>query len=130
MFGVPMEIMAWSDDPAMLIRPCVECSKPTGNWCDGWNLHTGGPCLAAERMEGDRWEPGQCTPICTKCDQCLQFCRFCRAERVTAKAGAKAKPAPPRAPAADALTEQQIIDAMAAAGYRFVPSTETEETEA
>ena len=34
------------------------------------------------------------------------------------------------APAADALTEQQIIDAMAAAGYRFVPSTETEETEA
>ena len=107
--GIPMEVLAWGD-AATLNRPCVDCSRVTGCFCDG--------CFAIQRDPDAYWAPGQHTPLCTACDAKHGECHHCRglawvAPRVWGD-GAKgvgadetdpdpappsrAKPAPPRAP--------------------------------
>ena len=55
-----------------LYRPCVDCRRPTGNFCDF--------CLAATRMPDLSWVENQATPFCTVCEKKFRRCGFCRAE--------------------------------------------------
>ena len=68
--GFTMQPLAGSD-PETLSRACVDCGLITGSFCDY--------CLAADRIPEEKWEPGQCTPLCTKCDTKNDgICHFCR----------------------------------------------------
>ena len=67
--GIPMEVLAWGD-AATLNRPCVDCSRVTGCFCDG--------CFAIERDPDAYWAPGQHTPLCTACDAKHGECHHCR----------------------------------------------------
>ena len=104
-----MEVLAWGD-AATLNRPCVDCSRVTGCFCDG--------CFAIQRDPDAYWAPGQHTPLCTACDAKHGECHHCRglawvAPRVWGDGAtgvgadetdpdpappSRAKPAPPRAP--------------------------------
>jgi len=57
-----------------LFRPCVDCWRRTGNFCDF--------CFVAERMPDLDWVENQATPFCTVCDKKFGRCVFCRAELV------------------------------------------------
>ena len=52
----------------VLYRPCVDCGKYTGRFCDF--------CLAVERVPSEQWANGQHTPLCSKCDE-RHACHFC-----------------------------------------------------
>ena len=55
---------------AMLIRPCVDCGRRTGCYCDY--------CKAVDRAPGEVWAPGQKTPLCTACDSEHGACHICK----------------------------------------------------
>ena len=66
----PLEVFAFADDPAILFRPCVDCGKMTGIFCDF--------CLAQDRDPKGKYAPGQHTPLCSKCDRKFDMCHYCR----------------------------------------------------
>ena len=55
----------------LLIRPCVDCGRWTGRYCDY--------CSAEERSPAEAWEAGQLTPLCSVCDNRWDCCHYCRA---------------------------------------------------
>ena len=57
----------------MLVRPCVDCGKRTGNFCDG-------DCDPKILLPKEAWAPGQATPLCSQCEAEKQFCHYCREE--------------------------------------------------
>ena len=57
-------------DGSMLLRPCVDCSRITGRFCDG--------CRAADRIPSEQWADNQMTPLCSRCDNEHEACHFCR----------------------------------------------------
>ena len=57
-------------DSQLLCRPCVDCGKYTGCYCDD--------CLAAERVPSEDWANGQQTPLCSVCDGIHGKCHYCR----------------------------------------------------
>ena len=57
-------------DYDVLCRPCVDCGKRTGRYCDR--------CFAADRLPKEVWAAGQRTPLCTSCDNEYDECHFCR----------------------------------------------------
>jgi hypothetical protein len=66
-----------------LYRPCVDCGKKTGNYCEtllqvGKSLWQGGVCLADENVPSENWAPHQRTPLCTDCERVHGACHFCR----------------------------------------------------
>ena len=65
-----LEVVCTADDPAILYRPCVDCGRHTGCFCDH--------CKAAARIPGEPWAEGQHTPLCRDCDHAHGRCRFCR----------------------------------------------------
>ena len=65
---VPMEVYAHGE-VNVLCRPCVDCGRKTGCFCDY--------CKAADRMPGEMWAQGQMTPLCDVCDN-TKGCHFCR----------------------------------------------------
>ncbi len=77
-----MEIFAMAEEVEMLNRPCVECGKITGNFCEGLSGARGDPCTAARRMPSQIWADGQRVPMCSTCEDQLKFCKFCRSPPV------------------------------------------------
>ena len=69
--GFPIEVIAIGDKD-MLCRPCVDCGKKTGRFCDY--------CKAADRLPDERWAHGQLTPLCSDCDNEHDQCHFCRGQ--------------------------------------------------
>ena len=69
---IPMEIIAVPREgqEGLLLRPCVDCGRRTGSFCDG--------CLAADRFPDEEWALGQHTPLCTVCDRQHNLCHLCR----------------------------------------------------
>ena len=65
-----LEVLAVASDAATLNRPCVDCGRRTGCFCDF--------CLAKDRDPAGSWEEGQHTPLCTECDREHEACHFCR----------------------------------------------------
>ena len=65
-----LEVVCTADDPAILYRPCVDCGRRTGCFCDY--------CEAADRLLGELWVEGQHTPLCRSCDHTHVKCHFCR----------------------------------------------------
>ena len=69
--------------PDMLLRPCSDCGRRTGNFCETrlqkdkqrWQ---GGVCLAAVTVPSEVWAKDQRTPLCTSCEEKHGACRFCR----------------------------------------------------
>ena len=57
-------------DRDMLYRPCVDCGRRTGSFCDR--------CNASSRISDEAWLPGQGTPLCTICDDRFRSCHCCR----------------------------------------------------
>ena len=72
-----MEVLAFGT-PEMLTRPCVDCGKITGSFCDY--------CRAADRMPTQTWAQNQATPLCMTCDRKYDKCRFCRADHAQTQA--------------------------------------------
>ena len=70
--AIPMEIIAIprEGEEGLLLRPCVDCGRRTGSFCDH--------CLAADRLPEEEWVEGQQTPLCTVCDRLHNRCHFCR----------------------------------------------------
>ena len=70
--AIPMEILAVAreGEEDLLLRPCVDCGRRTGSFCDH--------CLAADRLPEEEWVEGQQTPLCTVCDRLHNRCHFCR----------------------------------------------------
>ena len=64
-------------DAATLNRPCIDCGRVTGNYCDSYPRNI---CLARLRKPRERWEPNQRTPFCRECESHEPYCRYCRAE--------------------------------------------------
>ena len=69
---VPMEVIAVPQpgQEHLLLRPCVDCGRRTGCFCD-W-------CYAIDRFPDEEWVTGQHTPLCTVCDQRHNRCHLCR----------------------------------------------------
>ena len=63
-------VIAWSDNPDILFRPCVDCGLKTGYFCDF--------CKAKDRLPNEVWADNQFTPLCTRCDHMYYACHFCR----------------------------------------------------
>jgi hypothetical protein len=64
-----IEVMCYGD-PTLLYRPCVDCGRLTGCFCDF--------CLAVSHEPDAEWVPNQRTPLCTVCDTNFLACHFCR----------------------------------------------------
>ena len=64
-----LEILCFGDTET-LTRPCVDCGRYTGRYCDY--------CLAANRIPSETWAPGQATPLCSSCDGRYDKCHYCR----------------------------------------------------
>ena len=64
--GESLQCMCFGDE-AMFLRPCVDCGRHTGNFCEtldqvghaGWQ---GGVCIAEDRVPSEEWAEGQRTP--------------------------------------------------------------------
>jgi len=54
----------------LLCRPCVDCSRVTGRFCDY--------CFAADRMPEQTWADDQLTPFCSQCEDTHGSCKYCR----------------------------------------------------
>ena len=69
---IPMEVLAVGEEGQenLLYRPCIDCGRRTGCFCDG--------CLATDRFPDEDWLPGQHTPLCTVCDRRHDWCHRCR----------------------------------------------------
>jgi hypothetical protein len=64
-----------------LVKPCVDCGLLTGCFCDGEEFESSGkPCFAEVHhpFSGEQWQPGQRTPLCSKCDAKFGKCHYCR----------------------------------------------------
>ena len=48
-------------DDAGLYRPCWDCGRRTGSWCDGGTAT--GRCSAVAVCPAEQWEQGQATPL-------------------------------------------------------------------
>ena len=59
-----------SSDIETLCRPCVDCGRKTGCYCDN--------CKAKDRVPSEEWADHQQTPLCTYCDRKYDECHFCR----------------------------------------------------
>ena len=70
----PFEVMGFSDDKEAFHKPCIDCGRITGNFCDG--VH--GDCYAEDTNTVDKFQPGQRTPLCTDCERQYTLCRVCR----------------------------------------------------
>ena len=70
--GIPMEVLtvAQEGQEGMLLRPCIDCGRWTGCFCDY--------CYAADRFPDEEWLPRQHTPICSVCDGRHGRCHRCR----------------------------------------------------
>jgi len=79
---VEMEVLAFGDMET-LCRPCVDCGRRTGRFCDH--------CLAKWRIPTEQWHSGQHTPFCSYCEELHDRCRFCRME-AERTAGPAARP--------------------------------------
>ena len=66
------EIVAHGDG-SELFRPCADCGRITGSFCDF--------CLGRERFPQERWSDHQHTPLCSFCDDEHGACHFCREEQ-------------------------------------------------
>ena len=64
-----LEVLAYGDKD-MLRRPCVDCGRYTGRYCDH--------CLAVDRVPSELWASGQRTPLCSSCDNRHDMCHYCR----------------------------------------------------
>ena len=115
----PLYVLAVGDG---LIRPCVDCGRQTGNFCEtllqaGHAYWQGGVCLAADWMPQEEWADGQRTPLCTSCEERYGACRFCRGvQTCTPPSWGRAGPAPEagppgfdrRGPAAEGPRERDV----------------------
>ena len=77
-----MNVLA-SGDATTLYRPCADCGRRTGNFCEtmiqqGAALWQGGVCMACDRMPDEQWAAGQRTPLCRKCEDHAGACHYCR----------------------------------------------------
>ena len=70
----PCEVMSFSDHQEVFNKPCIDCGRITGNFCDG--VH--GDCYAEDTNTVDKFQPGQRTPLCTVCEKHYTLCRVCR----------------------------------------------------
>ena len=68
-----METLAFGDI-SDLCRPCVDCGRFTGRFCDG----VADNCFAAIRVPSEKWCNGQRTPLCGPCENKFDMCHFCR----------------------------------------------------
>ena len=66
----------YEGDDAGLIRPCWDCGRRTGSWCDGGSPT--GKCAAVLACPVESWRPNQATPLCTRCDDLHGRCHSCR----------------------------------------------------
>ena len=57
-----------------LCRPCVDCGKYTGRYCDGLAFD----CFAKDKVPAERWCEGQRTPLCSTCEWASEVCHYCR----------------------------------------------------
>ena len=57
-----------------LCRPCVDCGKFTGRYCDGLAFD----CFAKDHVPSERWCEGQRTPLCSTCEWTSEVCHYCR----------------------------------------------------
>ena len=57
-------------DIETLYRPCVDCGRKTGSYCDF--------CKAKDRVPSEKWAERQQTPFCTACDYKYDACHFCK----------------------------------------------------
>ena len=69
-------LMAYEGDDVGLIRPCVDCGRRTGSWCDAGTQDS--VCLARACEPGEAWGNTQGTPLCTSCDSRHGKCHYCR----------------------------------------------------
>ena len=69
------ELSVMGDD-AGLYRPCWDCGRRTGSWCDGGTAT--GRCSAVAVCPAEQWEQGQATPLCTTCVTVHGRCHTCR----------------------------------------------------
>ena len=72
--AVTMHVYA-AGDPEILCRPCVDCGRRTGNYCDA-------ECSAASWIPSEVWAEGQITPQCTECELNYIVCHYCRGVRM------------------------------------------------
>ena len=56
--------------PKLLDRPCVDCGKKTGSFCDY--------CRAADRVPDELWADSRRMPLCTRCERRELACHYCR----------------------------------------------------
>ena len=65
------ELMADMNGVQMMYRPCVDCGRRTGSFCD--------TCKAIHRIPSECWaSSNQHTPLCTTCDKFYLMCHYCR----------------------------------------------------
>ena len=96
-----IEILA-AGDIQTLCRPCVDCSRFTGSYCDH--------CYAVDRMPNERWAVGQGTPLCTVCDHRYRACHFCRGLHWCAPRPHGVRPIEPPAPPAGLFANDDNSD--------------------
>ena len=66
----PVEVLCFAPRD-VLCRPCVDCGRRTGRFCDY--------CYAADRIPSEKWGDGQHTPLCSDCDiPWPHMCHYCR----------------------------------------------------
>ena len=68
---------------------CVDCGRPTGNFCEGLG---GDLCSAYEELLQPEERKGQLTPLCTVCDRAKGSCKFCRQSGSVCTPTPKARP--------------------------------------
>ena len=73
MSSATLQVMCCGE-PEMLRRPCVDCGRITGSFCEL-------ECSAPLRIPTEKWVDGQITPHCTICDGLYGCCHFCRGQR-------------------------------------------------
>ena len=64
-----LEVLAMGT-PEMLCRPCVDCGRWTGRFCDY--------CFAKDRIPSEQWADNHYAPLCSHCESKWDACRFCR----------------------------------------------------
>jgi len=69
-----LEVPCTSSDNSTLFRPCVNCGKRTGNFCDGAFRRR--PCLAAYYIPSEKLAQGQSTHSATHARHGLAFAGF------------------------------------------------------
>ncbi len=88
-----LELLAFGET-SDLCRPCVDCGRFTGRFCDGFDDN----CFAAIRVPSEQWCERQRTPLCGPCEHKHELCHFCRGVhscRPFAKGGIPGSPEQP-----------------------------------